>query len=441
MTSSMKTRAMTLREEHFNDYSPEQVLPAHVTPRKIPALISSHASTDPGSLGVKVGGPKNVIIDLTSDSREKRDLANNYEEDLMTQLDRVLCLQLAQAEKNLAKSSTLPESMLSRKTQKRIANMDKEDKKFEEKQQKAKTKKQKATLGRFQINLTRMRENLDKKVKAELLQIQTKAGAPRVTQPKTTQPVACTASGRRGLRPVLPTRQHAPSGQELLVNDRFGEQKALPKFQSMTTLTSQQDLKELWQQQRSEQPPRIVARKSNLGKRNPRKQICRAAAADPASLPSDPNQPRARAQIESAESIIGYVFTDKNIIFEALLDYTSGVAKIENRAIPDANMHLALVGDSILTSVLREDGYYKERSRLSISRDVPPIVTNQNLAGVCKSMQLDYCIYLGESEKPKAHEPNKRLADLVEALVGAVYLDGGLETVKLVMRKMGLLSS
>lgn len=75
----------------------------------------------------------------------------------------------------------------------------------------------------------------------------------------------------------------------------------------------------------------------------------------------------------------------------------------------------------------------------SIAHD--PIPTNKNLASVCKSMKLDYCIYLGESAMPMAHEPGKRLADLVEALIGAVYLDGGLEIMKPVIRTMGLMSS
>lgn len=369
--------------------------------------------------------PEQILIDLTGDSEDEDQPADACEYDLLTELDRILCLQQLQAGNALSTKLPVSKSLLSGQTKKRLANMARQEKKVQCQHREAKSKKEKAALCRAELNLARRRKNLDERMKSELSQIQAEIGGGQNTQPTAPRLLGSrVASGRQGRQPAWPI------GEPRLGHDQ------LPKTTS----------------QHSADQPRSLGIV----------QMCKAAAADPDCIPSSPEQPRARSQIHSAEGLIGYVFRDKNIIFEALLDYTSGVAKIGTRAIPDANMHLAIVGDSILTSVLREDGYHKERSRcsftrrspwecpifihfcadnilVSITRDIPPIVTNKNLASVCKSMQLDYCIYLGEATMPRAHQPSKRLADLIEALVGAVYLDGGLEMVKPVMKKMGLL--
>lgn len=52
-------------------------------------------------------------------------------------------------------------------------------------------------------------------------------------------------------------------------------------------------------------------------------------------------------------------------------------------------------------------------------------------------MGLDHCAYAGE-KGAKGRSENKRLADMVEAIIGAVYLDGGMNMVKQVLSKMAL---
>jgi dsRNA-specific ribonuclease len=54
-----------------------------------------------------------------------------------------------------------------------------------------------------------------------------------------------------------------------------------------------------------------------------------------------------------------------------------------------------------------------------------------------KAMGLDHCAYAGE-KGAKGRSENKRLADMVEAIIGAVYLDGGMNMVKQVLSKMAL---
>ena len=45
---------------------------------------------------------------------------------------------------------------------------------------------------------------------------------------------------------------------------------------------------------------------------------------------------------------IDYVFADKDILFEAIQVAESGVLRIGQRKVPDTNLRLAMIGDSIL---------------------------------------------------------------------------------------------
>ena len=56
---------------------------------------------------------------------------------------------------------------------------------------------------------------------------------------------------------------------------------------------------------------------------------------------------------------------------------------------------------------------------------------------VAKQMGIDLCIYRGEM-MPTPIEPSKRLADTMEAIIGAVYLDRELDMARPVLSRMGL---
>lgn len=360
------------REINFNEYVPPTATSSNATPGHAPAFTTGHAAADHEDLDAEATRPERIFIDLTGDSDNEIQPSNHYEEDLLAELDRTLCIQQSEAEEALSRKLTVSKFLLSDSTKKRMANLARQERNLHQQKRGAKNKKQKATLCRAEVNLDRKRKNLDERVRTELLQIQAKEEGENVQSTTPHLAESGARSGRRGQRPaqqiehLVPGQKHAAVEQELTAHGPLNEQQVgqspLPEFEIA------QDTVDLLWQRRSEQLPQIIPTKKHLMKIQ---QICKAAAADPATQPSDPNQPRARAQIESAEKLIGYVFKDKNIIFEAILDYSSGVAKIGNWPIPDANMHLAIVGDSILSTLLREDGYHKERSRSTSSLRAP----------------------------------------------------------------------
>ena len=65
------------------------------------------------------------------------------------------------------------------------------------------------------------------------------------------------------------------------------------------------------------------------------------------------------AMINAAESIAGRPWKDRTLLWEALQTSGSGVFMAGTRLIPEGNKRLAVVGDSVMKTVLAEH-YYKE---------------------------------------------------------------------------------
>ena len=92
------------------------------------------------------------------------------------------------------------------------------------------------------------------------------------------------------------------------------------------------------------------------------------------------------------------------------------------------NERLEFLGDSILSAVvsarlfeLREDNSEGDLSRLRAR-----VVRGRTLAKLAAQLNLGEFIYLGEGEmKSGGNNRNSILADALEAVLGAIYLDGG----------------
>jgi len=116
---------------------------------------------------------------------------------------------------------------------------------------------------------------------------------------------------------------------------------------------------------------------------------------------------------------IPYRFNDP-VLLKLALSHRS-VGKLNNE-------RLEFLGDSILSAVvsarlfeLRDDNSEGELSRLRAR-----VVRGQTLAKLAGSLNLGDFIYLGEGEMKSGGNNRKSiLADTLEAILGAIYLDGG----------------
>ncbi len=94
------------------------------------------------------------------------------------------------------------------------------------------------------------------------------------------------------------------------------------------------------------------------------------------------------------------------------------------------NERLEFLGDSILNFTIAESLYQKFKTlpEGDLSRLRASLVKAESLAEVAKSIKLGDFILLGEGElKSAGWRRPSILADTFEAIIGAIYLDGGFE--------------
>jgi ribonuclease-3 len=125
------------------------------------------------------------------------------------------------------------------------------------------------------------------------------------------------------------------------------------------------------------------------------------------------------------EKRIGYEFKDKELLERALThsSYTNGKSK-------KSNERLEFLGDSVLSLVVSEYLYtnFMEMSEGQLTKIRAGIVCENSLYPFAKEIDLGSAIYLGKGEENTGGRDRRSiLADAFEALIAAIYLDGGLE--------------
>ena len=103
------------------------------------------------------------------------------------------------------------------------------------------------------------------------------------------------------------------------------------------------------------------------------------------------------------------------------------------------NERLEFLGDSVLNLLLSERLYreFPTASEGDLSRLRARLVSEEPLVEIAQAMQLGELLLLGSGElKTGGFRRQSILADAFEALCGALYLDGGLETARTMLEPM-----
>ncbi|TNE78053.1 MAG: ribonuclease III [Gammaproteobacteria bacterium] len=117
---------------------------------------------------------------------------------------------------------------------------------------------------------------------------------------------------------------------------------------------------------------------------------------------------------------IGYQFNDQ-ALFELALTHRSYGA--------DNNERLEFLGDAALNFIIGHAIYQRlpDTSEGDLSRYRASLVKGATLALIAKELDLGEHLKLGGGErKSGGHRRESILADAVEAIIGAIYLDGGM---------------
>lgn len=131
--------------------------------------------------------------------------------------------------------------------------------------------------------------------------------------------------------------------------------------------------------------------------------------------------------IHKLQSRIGYSFGKPELLKRALMhsSYVPGIG--------GDNERLEFLGDAILELCVSEELFFRfpEMQEGLLTKNRASIVCEGALFAAAKRIELGRCLFLGRGEDASGgREKPSILSDAFEAVIAAIYLDGGLEPAK-----------
>jgi ribonuclease-3 len=130
--------------------------------------------------------------------------------------------------------------------------------------------------------------------------------------------------------------------------------------------------------------------------------------------------------LEECQKAIDYRFRQPELL-RAALTHTSGAL---TRA--GSNERLEFLGDAVLGLVAVEQLFmrFPEYQEGDLTKIKSAVVSRRTCARISRMLNLGDFLFLGKGMHLQEAMPANLLADVFESLVGALYLDGGLEAAK-----------
>jgi ribonuclease III len=144
--------------------------------------------------------------------------------------------------------------------------------------------------------------------------------------------------------------------------------------------------------------------------------------------------PLKKPHIEELETLFGYSFKDKGLLREALTHASARVAQGGRD-----NERLEFLGDRVLGLSVAAMLYaqFPEAREVEFARHYNALVCERCCAGVAQDLDLGPHLIMAPSEaRTGGRKKSVILADACEALLGAIYLDGGLEAAEAIVQRL-----
>jgi ribonuclease-3 len=136
------------------------------------------------------------------------------------------------------------------------------------------------------------------------------------------------------------------------------------------------------------------------------------------------------------EKAINYTFRDRSLLEEALT-HRSCANEVAGRV--SDNQRLEFFGDSILGFLISHSLFesFPDAREGELTRMRAALVDEQNLFKVAGRLDLGAFLVLGKGEeKSGGREKRSILADACEALIAAVFIDGGIRAARKIVRRL-----
>lgn len=138
-----------------------------------------------------------------------------------------------------------------------------------------------------------------------------------------------------------------------------------------------------------------------------------------------PRKPTAKAAAAALEARIGYKFSNQSLL-TAAVTHVSALKGARSRA--DSYQRLEFLGDHVLGLVVSDMLYraFPRGDEGELSKRLADLVRKETCADVATELGLDESIKLGSVGQGAGARLRKSvLGDVCEAVIGAIYLDGG----------------
>ena len=138
-----------------------------------------------------------------------------------------------------------------------------------------------------------------------------------------------------------------------------------------------------------------------------------------------------RRNLKELEERIGYRFSDKNLMTQAMTHSSYANEHRLNKL--ECNERLEFLGDSVLEVISSDCLYHKypENPEGDLTKIRASIVCEPTLAYCAEDIRLGEYLLLGRGEEATGGRGRASIvSDAMEALIGAIYLDGGFANAK-----------
>jgi ribonuclease-3 len=132
------------------------------------------------------------------------------------------------------------------------------------------------------------------------------------------------------------------------------------------------------------------------------------------------------------QAILGYRFGKLTLLQEALT-HASGA---EHRRA--SNERLEFLGDAILGAIVSEMLFQRFPNYLEgdLTKIKSIVVSRRTCAKISSRLRLNQFLVMGKGMGSHAQTPPSVLADVFESLIGAIYLDGGIEAARALIGRL-----
>ena len=139
------------------------------------------------------------------------------------------------------------------------------------------------------------------------------------------------------------------------------------------------------------------------------------------------------AQWEALEAALGYRFTNRRVLQLALTHRSCGY-----QGEYASNQRLEFLGDAVLQLAVADMLYelFPAEAEGDLSKRLVALVNGEQLARIARSLDLGAYLEMSEGEMEQGGKENaSNLEDACEALLGAIYRDGGFSAARAVIER------